>query len=90
LHGKIDADNVGALLPVAAAVVAGDGSLRIDFAAVTFMDPSVLRQLLACEACLGRNGVDVKLRNVSDDVRAVLERAHLTQLIETVRAESAA
>jgi anti-anti-sigma factor len=83
LHGEIDADNAGSLLPVAAGVVARDQSLRIDFTDVTFMDSSVLRQLLVCEACLGRDGVDVKLRNVSGQVRQVLERAHLSHLIET-------
>jgi anti-anti-sigma factor len=82
LHGQIDAENAASLLPAAVAAVAGDRSLRIDFAAVTFMDSSVLRQLLVCEACLGRDGVDVKLRNVSSPVRELLGRVQLTHLIE--------
>lgn len=82
LHGDIDTAAAASLLPVAAATVAGDRSLRIDFSAVTSIDPGVLRQLLMCEAALGRDGVDIKLRHVSAEMRAALERAHLDYLIE--------
>ena len=83
LLGGIDADNVGSLLSAASAVVAtSDRSLRIDCSAVTYLDWGVLRDVLICEACLGREGVDVKLRNVPNHVQDVLKRAQLEHLIE--------
>lgn len=83
LLGEIDADNASSLLSAASAVLeTGDRSLRIDCSAVTYLDWSVLRDLLICEACLGREGVDVKLRNVPNHVRDVLKRTQLEHLIE--------
>ncbi len=89
LSGEIDADNAALLPPAASAAVAGDKSLRIDFSAVTFMDSGALRQLLICEACLERDGVDVKVRCVPDHVRRLLDIAHLSHLIEEERQELA-
>jgi anti-anti-sigma factor len=83
LAGEIDVANADLLLPAAVAAVAGDSSLRLDLTEVTFLDAGALRQLLICEACLARDGVDVKLRNVPAHVRNVLEHARLTHLIES-------
>jgi anti-anti-sigma factor len=82
LAGEIDIANADLLLPAAVTAVAGDSSLRLDLTSVTFLDAGALRQLLICEACLARDGVDVKLRNVPEHVRHVLEHAQLTHLLE--------
>jgi anti-anti-sigma factor len=83
LRGEIDVSNADLLLPAAVGAVAGDDSLRLDLADVTFLDVGALRQLLICEACLARDGVDVKLRNVPAHIRQVLEHAQLAHLIES-------
>ena len=82
LAGELDIANADLLLPAAVTAVAGDSSLRLDLTSVTFLDAGALRQLLICEACLARDGVDVKLRNVPEHARHVLEHAQLTHLIE--------
>lgn len=83
LSGEIDLANVDALPDAIAGAIGRDSSVRIDIADVTFLDSSLLRLLLICEASCARRGVELKVRNPTDQARRIFELTRLTSLLES-------
>lgn len=82
LSGEIDLANVDALPGAIAGAIGSDSSIRIDIAGVTFLDSSLLRLLLICEANCAQRGIELKVRNPTDQARRIFELTSLTALIE--------
>ncbi len=82
LSGEIDVANASLLPAVVAGALKGDDSVRIDLADVTFLDSSLLRALVVCQANLQATGVDLRVRNASPQARRVFELTSLTSLME--------
>lgn len=80
--GELDAANADALPHVITSALGADSSVRLDMSAVEFMDSSVLRALLQCQARLAVAGVDFKVRNVSPQARRIFEITSLATLID--------
>lgn len=82
LRGEVDASNVGALPTVVAGATNGDDAVRLDIGEVTFLDSSLLRAILACEAMLATTGVEFKVRRATDQARRIFEITSLAYLLE--------
>ena len=82
LAGEIDVANADLLPAVVAGALKGDDSVRIDIAEVTFLDSSLLRALVVCQANLQAAGIDVRVRNPSPQALRVFELTSLTSLVE--------
>lgn len=80
--GEIDASNADALVLAVGAVPHDHRPVRVDMSAVGFMDSSLLRALLRCQAHFAMAGVDFKVRDLTEQARRVFELAHLDSLIE--------
>ena len=80
--GEVDASNADDLID---AITEGAGThtaVRVDMVAVEFMDSSLLRALLQCQARFARVGVDFKVRNVTPQARRVFAITRLESLLE--------
>jgi anti-anti-sigma factor len=82
LRGEIDAANVAALPTVVAGASNGDDAVRLDIGDVTFLDSSLLRAILACEAMLAATGVELKVRRPTEQARRIFEITSLSYLLE--------
>lgn len=82
LSGEVDAANADALHDAIVGALGRDTSVRVDIGAVTFLDSSLLRALLICQARLAVTGVDLKVRNPTAAALRIFEITDLTSLLE--------
>lgn len=82
LGGEIDISNAELLPQFVVGACLGCESVRIDIAHVTFLDSSLLRALLICQAEFIQAGVDFKVRNATDQARRIFEMTSLGSLLE--------
>lgn len=82
LSGEIDLSNSQALPDAIAAGLGTGSSVRVDIGNVTFLDSSLLRALLMCQARLAPIGIDLKVRNACPQARRIFEIAHVDSLLE--------
>jgi anti-anti-sigma factor len=71
-----------ALPTVVAGASSGDDAVRLDIADVTFLDSSLLRAILECEARLAATGVELKVRRPTEQARRIFEITSLSYLLE--------
>lgn len=82
LSGEVDMANAEALPPAVLAVADAHTHVRIDIAEVTFLDSSLLRALLICQARLAAAGGELKVRNASPQAQRIFEVTNLGSLLE--------
>jgi anti-anti-sigma factor len=82
LRGEIDLSNAQALPDAVAAGLGTGTSVRVDIAEVTFLDSSLLRALLLCQARLAPSGIDIRVRNAAPQARRIFELANVASLLE--------
>ena len=81
LSGEIDISNADGLPAALFAAASADRAVVIDIGEVSFLDSSGLRAILICEATLSREGIEVKVRNATDQSRRVFEISGLRHLL---------
>lgn len=86
LAGEADMSNADQFAALITGTVAGCQTVRIDIAGLTFLDSSMLRALLICQAQLAANGVDVKVCRPTPQARQIFELTSLTSLLDETHA----
>lgn len=86
LDGRFDAHEVGSFRPVLETACRTGTVVRLDLAAVRFIDSTALAELLRAQKACQVAGGQLQLQPISDPVRVILELTGLDSVFATAEA----